>query len=261
MDNWDIVEHATVHINPHLLDLKRLVLKWGKKYNLIDDTANNQIFLEIAMWAIPDRRDYEQEIENKKTFLKKIGREVPKFFPKWSITRPIYFENESEKDKNIKDPDELFSFVFSPGYESIHQINGTELVAEAYESVLDSYYRDVHFAFRGDKENVRGHLFGTGWDPRLETWKEFEARIDTAYKTYKNLYKKRTMLYMEKHGYIEGKPKRNKQHFEWLVRYQIQEWTVKDIADFYSKDEKIVSEDTVRKALNNVSELLELKLR
>src|SRR5690606_29055587 len=127
--------------------------------------------------------------------------------------------------------------------------------------ILESHYMDVHFAFKGEKEKVRGHLFGTGWDPRLETWKDFETRIDTAYKAYKSLYKKRTMLYMEKHGYVEGRPKRNKQHFEWLVRYQIQEWAVRDIADFYSNDNKIVSEDTVRKALKNASDLLELKLR
>ena len=66
---------------------------------------------------------------------------------------------------------------------------------------------------------------------------------------------------MEKQGYVEGKTKRNKEHFEWLVRYQIQEWNIIDIADYYSNKDKIIAEDTVRKALNNVSDLLQLKLK
>lgn len=38
---------------------------------------------------------------------------------------------------------------------------------------------------------------------------------------YKDLYKNRTESYMKKLGYIEGKERKKKEHFEWLVRFQI----------------------------------------
>lgn len=41
--------------------------------------------------------------------------------------------------------------------------------------------------------------------------------------------------------------KRNKEHFEWLVRFQIQGWTIKEIADYYSEEEKVLGEDTIKK--------------
>lgn len=51
------------------------------------------------------------------------------------------------------------------------------------------------------------------------------------------------------------------EHFQWLVRYQIQNWSLNDIADFYSTKDKILSEDTVRKALLNTARIVELEIR
>lgn len=263
IDDWNIIEQANGQNNPHLVELRSSIIEWCKKYNLVDDLIDNKTFLEIALWAIPDKRDYAQEIGDIKRFIKSIGKPVPQHFPEWSITDPIYFEDESETDGNIKDPARIFPFVYSPDYLDIHQtsIFGTELMANDYENVLVSYDMDVHFALKGEKDKVKGYIIGGGWDPRLETWKDFEEMLDAAYKKYKKLYKERTRLYMEKQGYVEGKTKRNKEHFEWMVRYQIQEWNIIDIADYYSNRDKIIAEDTVRKALNNVSDLLQLKLK
>ena len=187
IDDWNIIEQANDRHNPHLVELRSSIIEWGKKYNLVDDLKDNKTFLEIALWAIPDKRDYGQEIKDMKRFIKSIGKPVPKHFSEWSIINPIYFEDESETDRNIKDPDKIFPFVFSPDNLDIHQTNifGTEMMAKDYENVLINYDMDVHFALKGKKDKVKGYILGGGWDPRLETWKDFEEMLDTAYKKYK----------------------------------------------------------------------------
>lgn len=77
-------------------------------------------------------------------------------------------------------------------------------------------------------------IFGNGWDPRDQTWREFEQELDTMYETYKKLYREHAEKFLMAKGYVKGKDKRNLNHFEWLIRYQIQGWTLKEIADHYS---------------------------
>ncbi|MCA1025013.1 hypothetical protein LCM23_02840 [Cytobacillus kochii] len=261
IDNWDIFEKE--RSNSHLIELKNAIVAWAKKYSLFQQQGDNKTFLEIALWAIPDRRDHEQDIEDRKKFYERIGTKVPAHIYVWSITNVIYFEDESEATGDKLRPDKVFPFVFTPALDNLHEFNVLNLEPEAndYENVLVNYDMDVRFALKGDRENVKGYIIGEGWDPRIETWTEFEESVDRAYKKYKELYQLRTKLYMEKHGYIEGKQKRNKDHFEWLVRFQIQEWSVKEIADYYSKGNIIIAEDTIRKALVSTADLIGLELR
>lgn len=234
---------------------------WADKYNL-----NNKIFLEIALWAIPDKRDHPKQVEDMKSFAKKMGKQMPWKFPEWSITDAIYYEYE-EEDSNRKvidiQPNKTFPFIFTPGIFNLNRmsISNSNIEARDYEQILVNYHLDVSFALKGEKEKIRGFVFGDGWDPRMDTWSEFEENIDALYKKYKELYKARTESYMEEQGYIEGKQKRNKNHFEWLVRYQIQEWSIKEIADHYSKENTILAEDTIKKALISTAKLLDLEIR
>lgn len=59
-------------------------------------------------------------------------------------------------------------------------------------------------------------------DPRNETWRDFEEKIDVWFLAYKKMYKQRAEQFLVDKGYVKAKEKRNLEHFEWLVRYQIQ---------------------------------------
>lgn len=264
IDGWDIFEQDG-H-NSHLIELKNRVISWTQKYNLIKQpgSENEKLFLEIALWAIPDKRDHPQEVDDLKESFKKIGREMPIHLYNWSITDVIYCEDESQATGYEFQPDRVFPFIFTPGFFTPSyrfKMSDIEPEADNYENILLNYDMDVKFALKGDQDNVKGYTLGDGWDPRVETWSEFEEDLDATFKKYKQLYKVRTRLFMEQHGYTEGKEKRNKEHFEWLVRYQLQEWSIKKIADYYSTKNTTLVEDTVRKAVTSTAKLIGLRLR
>lgn len=79
------------------------------------------------------------------------------------------------------------------------------------------------------------------WDPRVETWGEFENRIDELYRHYKAAYKKRTEDFFKQVGYEVGKEKQADAHFEWFVRYQVQGWSKERIAREYHTARQNVS--------------------
>lgn len=269
IDNWDILDKANVNNNPHLVHLKEAVIAWAKKFNLVDEHVVNKTFLEIGVWAIPDRRDHPQSVEEWKEYFTKKDREAPRDVLNWSIADVIYFEDELQDIEKVKTKEEIFTeeefpFLFTPSFQNIegYKLFGEkEDAASDYENVLFSYELDIFHALKGEKEKIGKFPTCEGWDPRNDTWGEFEKKLDAAYKKYKELYRERTEAHLERKGYVEGKEKRNKEHFEWLVRYQIQNWTVKEIADYYSKDDKILSEDTIKKALSNTASMVGLQLR
>jgi hypothetical protein len=94
------------------------------------------------------------------------------------------------------------------------------------------------------------------WNPRNEEWSVYNKRLEQAFRKYKDMY--RTMLKFEIcEG--RGKPaarKLNDQHFEWLVRYQVQRWPPTAIAQKYCHD--AAKETTVRDALRSTAELIGL---
>jgi hypothetical protein len=263
IDNWETVQNT-----PQLSHLKEALLNWSKKYNLVDDDMNNILFLEIGLWTLPSKRDHPNRVKEFEAFCKKIDRSVPKHIYQWTIIDSTYFESEIDdielgKNGSLFSFDKWFPFVFSPTYENLSQIKIIQSEDEAFdfEQILMCYEHDVNSAYNGEKDNVLGFYSGSGWDPRQDTWTEFEGMLDEAFKKYKKLYRKRTEDFMLKNGYIEGQEKRNIEHFQWLVRYQIQGWSIKEIADKYSSLDKIVSEDVVNKALHNTAKLVGLKLR
>lgn len=216
IDNWDIIEQANTNNNPYLIELKNRLMEWVQKYNLIDEELSIKTYLEILLWAIPDKRDHPQKIEEWKNLCKRLGRkinEIPRNYINWSITDVIYFEDEDEYFRDNKKPqfgvDKEFPFIFSPDSWNVSQIKLSNLKPSAYhyENILATYEMDVEFALRGDKENIKGYIFGHGWDPRNETWNEFEKQIDEAYKNYKELYKLRTKEYMKKMAMLKVKRK------------------------------------------------------
>ncbi|WP_071395082.1 hypothetical protein [Bacillus tuaregi] len=269
IDDWDVFEKANTHYNAHLLKLKETIINWAKKYNLVDDLMGNKIFLEIAVWAIPDKRDHPKSVDEWNEFFSKIGRETPRDFLNWSITDPVYIEDECEDVEKVRNDDEIFSgkefpFLFTPSLQNLYQykiLDEMEDAASDYENIRESYGLDIYYALKGEKEKIGNFTFCEGWDPRNDTWSEFEKMLDVAYKKYKELYRKRTEAHMKKMGYVEGKEKRSLEHFEWLVRYQVQKWNIKEIADHYSKRERVLGGDTIKKALVSTADMVGLQLR
>ncbi|RKQ13459.1 hypothetical protein [Ureibacillus endophyticus] len=264
IDNWSLIEKCDENNNSHLLKLKKALLNWGKKYNLYtEERPNSTTFLEVALWAIPDRKDHEKDMEERKEYLEQLGFTDVNYREEWSITNVIYEEYEAENSEEKISFDKLFPFVFSPDSFNIYGLfkdSNLEPLASDYESLLSDFRVNLMLA-QSKEMDLKDFSFGVGWDPRISTWSEFEERIDEAYKTYKKLYKERTKAYLEEKGYVEGIKKRNKEHFEWLVRYQIQKWPIHDIADFYSTPDKILAEDTIRKGLSATASILDLCLR
>lgn len=269
IEDWKTLEQANSDFNPHLLKLREAIINWAKKYHLIDDNMTSKTYLEIATWAIPDKRDHPKSVEDWKRFHSKLGREVPRDFLKWSITDSMYFEDEREDVEKVQDEKEIFSgkefpFLFTPSFQNLRQYKLLEDSvdnASDYENILFSHELDLIHSSKGEHEKVGAFRLCEAWDPRNDTWVEFEKMLDSAYKKYKELYRSRTEVYMENMGYLKGKEKRNLDHFEWLVRYQFQNWSIKEIADYYSKEKKVLGEDTIKKAISSTADIVNIHLR
>lgn len=68
---------------------------------------------------------------------------------------------------------------------------------------------------------------------------EFEDYLDKWFASYKKLYRERNEKFMKQHGYVKGKEKRNQEHFKWLVHYQIQGWSLRQIIPMNNKDAEV----------------------
>ncbi|AST57377.1 mitochondrial outer membrane protein IML2 [Thermoanaerobacterium thermosaccharolyticum] len=94
------------------------------------------------------------------------------------------------------------------------------------------------------------------WNPTLETWENFNKRIDALFSRYKELYKKRTEEFLKQNNFVKGKEKQEDVHFEWFVRYQIQGWSKEKIAKEY-----YVTRQNVSNAIKEIADLVGLKPR
>ena len=88
-------------------------------------------------------------------------------------------------------------------------------------------------------------------DPITETLDEYLARC-------RNHWEKHSRV-LESWGFRKVKEKRTLLHFEWVVRYQIQNWAHRKIADFY--DDKIRTESAIGVAVRDTAKLIGLTLR
>jgi hypothetical protein len=155
-------------------------------------------------------------------------------------------------------------FVFTPSHKmDVLKQDGLEMEMQwddpsPYEGLLD----EVRTPPTPENNPMGLPWMGVAWDMRSETWDEFETNIDVAFKSYKKAYKQRMEAYMKQLDFTVSIKKRNLDHFEWFVRYQLQGWSMRKIADDYSKTSgKLVVEDTVSKALHSVSDTVLLPLR
>jgi hypothetical protein len=146
----------------------------------------------------------------------------------------------STKDKKEKKPRNL--------YEHWEQFDNEEFNDKDVEEIF---------------EEMSGEDLGIAWDPRKETWEEFEKKVDKLYEYHKEAYRKEVEEFFKDNGYVEGKKKKKfDEHIKWLVLYQVKGWELGQVAK-YIVDEtgKSYDESNIYKNVKDVAELVGLTLR
>jgi hypothetical protein len=171
--------------------------------------------------------------------------------------------------------DQYFPFIFSPNrlFRTI-QVAITKEEAPNLSDFQGIYWEDRKksklikpLSKEGNPDNHEfpckswSEIFGYGWDPRAQSWTEFEEEMDKKFTIYKKLYKEATQRFMTDNGYVKTKEKRNYNHFMWLMRYQVQYWTLKKIAEEYSSENEILNELTISKGIKSAADIVMLTPR
>ena len=90
------------------------------------------------------------------------------------------------------------------------------------------------------------------WDPTVETWTAFDRRTRAALEDYRT----RTEAKAKQAGFQPHPERRNLEHFDWLVQWQVDKLGRKEIAQRAN-----VSEDAVKKAVKRLANEMGLTLR
>ena len=93
-------------------------------------------------------------------------------------------------------------------------------------------------------------------DLRTEKWGEYERRLRQAFDIAKRQYEARIYELATQSKQNLALSKYSENHYEWLTRFQVQEWSKNRIAQYYTVDRK-----TVREAINSTAALIGLDLR
>ncbi|MNW49377.1 hypothetical protein D3C74_267920 [compost metagenome] len=287
--NWEIVKIS--HQNEEYKGYRSLrddLLFWAKKFNLVGTT---DFYIESALWAVSyfyndcleierKRREKEAEkfcrdMENTEEDYWRLFYTRKPYHEILSLSESIFFEEELDTSELGELENSIvrnffaktFPFVFAPNRLNMlfkdfaTQISDFENIVD-YDRSKTKYLEQAVSGGNLEAYEPMDWYLGIGWDPRDELWRDFEKRIDGWFRSYKKMYKQRAEKFLTNKGYIKAKDKRNLEHFEWLVRYQVQNWSLKKIADYYSaQNDSVVNEDTVWRGVKNTSELVLLSLR
>ncbi len=101
-----------------------------------------------------------------------------------------------------------------------------------------------------------------GWEPAEELWGRAEARIRAAFEEQLATYRELMEARAASKG-MERTPsaKKNPEHYEWLVHFQVQQWRPARIAEQYSTEDNTLEESAIRMALKGTAASLGLRLR
>ncbi|HAI20687.1 MAG TPA: hypothetical protein DCM14_02090 [Clostridiales bacterium UBA8153] len=101
---------------------------------------------------------------------------------------------------------------------------------------------------------------GEAWLPIKERRQVFVERTRAAFERELGAYVEGIGRLAQDAGLEKTPEKRKLVHFDWLVHYQVQGWSMRKIADHYS-GEGVLSEDTIAKGVRQAAKLVGLKLR
>jgi hypothetical protein len=226
------------------IELDIAICKWAEKYRLIDDNHKQWLYCDIAYRALQVYCNHDKYpwyfisvVKTRKGWERRISEPFIKLSDK--IEHPA---NNNESCTLHK----AYPFVFMPS-EALTTVylDGEEEFLQKTES-----YENPH-EIHGEEAAA-----ADSWDPCLESWSDFEKRIDTFYVLYKAAYKKRTVEAFMRNGYVAGKEKQTDELFERFVRYQVQGWSKEKIAR-----ECYVTRQAVTNAIKEIAGLVGLEPR
>ncbi|MWC31362.1 hypothetical protein [Paenibacillus sp. MMS18-CY102] len=281
---WSIVSQAETNHYSTYLKLKRSIEVWINKFKL---KSKDDFYHKVALTALSFYYDDCKESNRIKRLAEykvlakrhKVSLEVlrnsERFSKEWpynellSLSRSVFFEDESddiELNKSIGRTDGYrdnffeyeYPFIFTPS--SFSFLDEEEGSAGTFEW-MSTFYSILNKKGNYDS-NDKSHLtyFGTAWDPRKESWENFESKIDVLFKQYKELYRERSEAFLAERGYVKERTKRNLEHFKWLVHYQVQGWSLRKISDHYSEiTGEVISEDTIFHGIKKTADLVLLE--
>lgn len=118
------------------------------------------------------------------------------------------------------------------------------------ETDIETHYRQWVFEFRYD---VPDYAYRRTRLVRNEIHSAFEKSVQDYFKELRASTSETIGL---------STPKKHAlYHYEWLVRFQVEEWTYEEIFNEYSRDLNLGTIKAVRKAVKEVSDLIQLPLR
>jgi hypothetical protein len=100
------------------------------------------------------------------------------------------------------------------------------------------------------------------WKPEQKTWFEYEKYLDEVYQILKAEYREQKERATKAQGLEKAPAIRNREHFAWLVRYQVQGWKYREIADDHSfKTNYVLTDDNIAKGIKRAARLVEIQVR
>lgn len=116
------------------------------------------------------------------------------------------------------------------------------------------------WAIRGDTLKQPLHIPVSRWDPRRESLKDAHARMLEECRNFLRQYLEEAWRYEGSGSQLpasdDGLMKTNLEHFEWLVRWQVNGWTYSEIAKHY-----FVEVGTVKTELKRTAEVVGIRRR
>lgn len=292
--DWRTVRQANRDFCSGYIPLKEAISAWASKFNLVGESDFYQALGLVSLSFFYDdckETERKKRMEEYKELAKRYNvsleavRRSEQYGKSWPyeeklvLADNVFLEDESdniELSRSIGRGDtihqsffeETFPFVFSPDVVMLRfakeekHIFMYEAMQDYYELTLSKYDEKKEAALRKDEPLEIPSYNGRAWDPRTETWKNFEESIDKVFAEYKELYRKRTEEFLLDRGYVKEREKRNLDHFKWLVHYQVQRWSLREIADYYSQNtDELVHEDTVFHGIKSTAKLVLLDLK
>jgi hypothetical protein len=101
-------------------------------------------------------------------------------------------------------------------------------------------------------------LTNNGWDPHLESWKEFYGRISAEFYERLSLYRTKLEAFLAQSDWTPKPEIRQRKHFAWLVMYQVKAWSPSKIAGELAPS---VEESTIIKGVEKAARLAGITLR
>jgi hypothetical protein len=101
----------------------------------------------------------------------------------------------------------------------------------------------------------------SGWNPHLESWKEFEDCLSKAFERSVQKYRSDVEHFLLKAKWKPTADIRQRDHFDWLALYQVRGYSPSRIADELIQKHINKTENTVLKAVTKTAGLIGLTLR